>query len=286
MSRHFYWGIVIVCLLFSCFSCNAEKAPMHVMSFNILCDEGPEWDARVDQVTGLIRFNESDIVGMQEVRHNQKVDIMKRLPEYTHVGVGRSDGAEKGEYCSIIFKTDRFELLDSGTFWLSEDINAVGKKGWDAAYERIATWALLKDRKNGKSFLMMNTHLDHMGQVACREGAKLLVEKSAELSKGLPIIMTGDFNAVKADEPIQVLIDKNNPEAFKDSKELAKLWYGPKWTFHGGLDQLESYEGLSVIDYIFMKGNISVLKEGVLSETLNGRYPSDHCPLLGTFLIE
>ncbi|MDD4636808.1 MAG: endonuclease/exonuclease/phosphatase family protein, partial [Bacteroidales bacterium] len=179
---------------------------------------------------------------------------------------------------------DRFKLYESGNFWLSENINAVGVKGWDAACERIATWAILKDNDTGKKFLFLNTHLDHKGLIARREGAKLILKKANELSKGYPVIVTGDFNATLAEEPIQILTDKNNPGHLTDSKEKAELKYGPEWTCHSfGRTPVENR---STIDYIFIKGNFSVLKHGVLSENAGTLYPSDHSPVMATILMK
>ena len=85
------------------------------------------------------------------------------------MGVGRDDGAEKGEFMAVYYLRDRFELLDSGTFWLSETPDKVSR-GWDGACNRTVTWVELKDRKSGKEFFYFNTHLDHKGK-----GATMLI---------------------------------------------------------------------------------------------------------------
>lgn len=279
--------IFLLTLTTSIFAAPKEKT-INVMTFNIRLDNAADginnWKFRKDYAANLIQFHNADIIGTQEVLNNQYHDLIERLPAYNHVGVGREDGDKKGEACAIFFKKDRFKLYDSGTFWLSENINAVGVKGWDAACERIATWAILKDNNTGKKFLFMNTHLDHQGLIARREGAKLILKKANELSKGLPIIVTGDFNAVQTEEPIQVLIDKTNPLHLTDSKENAELKYGPEWTCHNfGRTPLENR---STIDYIFLKGKFSVIKHGALSENLGTVFPSDHTPVMATLLMK
>lgn len=177
-----------------------------------------------------------------------------------------------------------FSVEKSGNFWLAEDINAVGKKGWDAACERVATWAILKDKNTGKKFFFLNTHLDHMGKVARHEGASLVLEQAKKLSENLPIIVTGDFNAVPSDEPIQVLTNPSDPRHLTHSRTIAGFTYGPEWTFHdfGKIP----YDKREWIDYIFVKGNIKVLRHGVLTETLNNLFPSDHCPVISTLILE
>ena len=260
---------------------------LKVMSYNIRYDNAGDgenqWNNRKDFAANLIRFYDADIFGAQEVLNNQLNDLAYRLPGYAHVGVGREDGKTKGEYAPIFYKNDRFELLKSGNFWLAEDMNAVGKKGWDAACERVATWAILRDKQSGKEFFFLNTHLDHMGKVARHEGAALVLEQCKQLAGTLPVIVTGDFNAAPADEPIRVLTNPGDPRHLTHSRDLAAFKYGPEWTFHDfGKIPFAKREW---IDYIFVKGNIRVLNHGVLTDTLNQLYPSDHCPVISTIDI-
>ena len=209
--------------------------------------------------------------------------MASRLPDYGYIGVGREDGKTKGEYASIFYNKKRFKVIDSGNFWLSEDCDAVGKNGWDAACERVATWGVFEDKSTGKRLFMLNTHLDHMGKVARHEGALLVINKVKELSRNYPVIVTGDFNAVPTDDPIQVLT--NSPEGYSltDTRSVSPLVYGPNWSFHdfGRVKMAER----SLIDYIFIKGNIKVMRYGVLTDMLNALYPSDHCPVLSTLII-
>lgn len=276
-------------LLFFSFALFAqESAQMNVMSFNIRYDNrgdgNNQWKYRRDYAADLVKFYSPDIFGAQEVLHNQLMDLTERLPEYAYIGVGREDGKTKGEYAPVFYKKDRLKLIDSGNFWLAEDMNAVGKKGWDAACERVATWGIFEDIKSGKRFLFLNTHLDHMGAVARHEGALLVLKQVDKLAAGIPAIVTGDFNASVYEEPIQVLLNGADSRHLTDSRQIAALRYGPEGSWHDfGKVPLER---MNLIDYIFIKGNVKVIRHGVLSETKGKLFPSDHYPILGTLLLE
>lgn len=284
---------VLFCLIVFFFSLSYSSAQkndsrLQVMSYNIRYnnpeDGENQWTYRKDFAANLIKFYDADIFGAQEVLHDQLTDLADRLPSYAYIGVGREDGKTKGEYAPIFYKKDRFSVVKSGNFWLAEDINAVGKKGWDAACERVATWGIFKDKETGKEFFFLNTHLDHMGKIARHEGASLVLKQVQQLAGGLPVFVTGDFNAVPTDEPIQVLTDPKDPRHLTHSRPIAAFTYGPEWTFHdfGKIPYAER----EWIDYIFVKGNIQVLKHGVLTDTLNHLYPSDHCPVIATVEIQ
>jgi endonuclease/exonuclease/phosphatase family metal-dependent hydrolase len=265
-----------------------SKLPLRVMTYNVRMDtkidNENQWSNRKDFAASLIRFHEIDLFGSQEVLHNQLEDLLSRLPEFDYIGVGREDGKTKGEYSPIFYKKDRFKVIKSGHFWLSEDIQAVGKKGWDAACERVATWAIFKDKKNGNQFFMLNTHLDHIGKVARHKGAELVLSQMKALAGTLPVIITGDFNAIPSDDPIKVLTNASDPNHLTHTRDVAALRYGPEWTFHdfGRIPLAER----GWYDYIFIKGNyFNVVSHGVLTDTMNELYPSDHCPVMATLTI-
>lgn len=282
--------IVLFVLLFLAASCGQGKqqasspVPLHVMSFNIRYDNPGDWlnnwVFRKDRVAGVIRFNDVDILGTQEVLHNQLEDLQERLPEYGVIGVGREDGKEKGEYSALWYKKERFTLLDSGNFWLSETPEVAGSKGWDGACERIASWGKLREKTSGKEFFVLNTHLDHVGSVARREGVNLILDRVQKLSGGWPVIVTGDFNSTPASGVIKHIADPANPEHLTDSRTIAPLVYGPAWSFHdfGKIP----YDERPLIDYVFVRNGVKVLKYGVLAETENNAFLSDHAPVLVT----
>ena len=256
--------------------------PVRVMTFNIRYDNPADsldnWAYRKDRAAKAIRFYDADIAGTQEVLHNQLEDLRQRLPGYEVIGVGREDGKEKGEYSALWYRKDRFTAKESGWFWLSETPEVAGSKGWDGACERIATWAKLQDKLTGQELFVLNTHLDHVGVEARREGVKLVLDKVQELGGDLPVIVTGDFNAEPESGVIKQVTDAANPEHLTDARTVAALVYGPDWTFHDfgrvPMDQRQR------IDYVFVKNGLEVLKYGILAETEGDAFLSDHAPVL------
>lgn len=259
-------------------------AKLNVMSFNIRYDNPEDsldnWQYRKDRVAHAIHFYDADILGTQEVLHNQLKDMKARLPEYAVIGVGRIDGKEKGEYSALFYKKERFTLIDSGYFWLSETPTVVGSNGWDGACERIATWAKLKDNASGKQVFALNTHFDHVGVVARRESVSLILAKVNELSKGMPVVVTGDFNADPQSDVVRNMTDVTNKMHLTDSRSVAPVVYGPAWSFHA-FGKIP-YERRSLIDYVFIRNGVKVISYGVLAETENEAFLSDHTPVLIT----
>ena len=182
---------------------------------------GVGWSVRRDRVADYIKKNHIEVVGMQEVLHPQLEDLLNRLPEYDYVGVGRTDGATKGEYSPIFFLKDKFEVLEKGNFWLSETPEVPGSKGWDAALERIASYAKLKDKASGKIFMAVNTHFDHVGVTARRESAKLIMRKIQQIVGDRPAVVTGDFNVSENDEAYKTMVGELTTDSEKQMKGKA-----------------------------------------------------------------
>lgn len=263
------------------------ETPLKVMSFNIRYDNPGDkdnnWKYRRDRASNAILFYAPDIVGTQEVLHNQLDDLAKRIgTRYAHVGVGREDGGQKGEYAALWYNRDRFDKLASGNFWLSENPELAGSKGWDGACERIATWAILHDRNSDSELLVMNTHLDHVGPMARRLGAELLLHRADSLAAGRPIIITGDFNSEPSSDVVAQLTSADDPRALTDSRSASLLVYGPAWSFHDfGRLKLSDRE---LIDYVFVR-DLGVESFGVMAETEGDKFLSDHAPVIANLKV-
>ena len=261
----------------SSYTTSKSRLDLKVMTFNIRYDNPDDklnnWKYRKEAVTKLIRAEKIDILGAQELLENQLKDITEKLPEYNSIGVGREDGIAKGEFSPIFYKKNKFTVIKSGYFWLSETPE-MPSKGWDAACERIATWAQLKDKSTGKIIFVMNTHLDHVGTLARQKSVELLKKNTALLSEGLPQIIMGDFNADPESKVIkQMLVATDSVELF-NSKTVAKKVYGSAWTFNGfGTIAIKDRQ---IIDYIFVNKAVSVREHSIAPEIANGKFSSDH----------
>lgn len=246
-----------------------------VMSYNIKFanenDGENSWSKRKDHITNQIKFYEPEIFGVQEALVSQLKYFQAEMDNYEFVGVGRDDGKEAGEFSAIFYNSQEFEVLENNTFWLSETPDEISV-GWDAAMERVCTYAKFKDKNSGKFFWVFNTHFDHVGEKARENSAQLIWEKISTLNKeNLPVILMGDLNLEPDTSGIQFLMHKMN-----DSKTVAGLDFGPDGTFNG----YNFKEPVTRrIDYIFVSDNIEVKKYAVLSDIKDLRYPSDHLPV-------
>ncbi|UZD24620.1 endonuclease/exonuclease/phosphatase family protein [Algoriphagus halophytocola] len=236
-------------------------------------DGGNLWQDRLPHVSGLIQFHQIELVGVQEALHNQLNDLSASLG-FDYIGVGRDDGTEKGEYAAILYDKKKFKLLDEGTFWLSPTPDQPSK-GWDAALNRICTWGKFKDEK-GETFYVFNIHYDHRGQQAREESSKLVMQKVAEINEeNAPAILMGDFNVTPENAAYTTIT--SNPD-WKDARLISEIpAYGPSGTFTG-FDWERMPEG--IIDHIFVKGKLKVIRHGILSDNYGKKYPSDHFPVM------
>lgn len=251
---------------------------LSVISFNIRMGEGKDgtnsWQFRCPATIYMLRDKQPDIFGLQEAYDYQVLFIRENMLDYKSVGVGREDGKHEGEHMSIFYNKKKISLLKWGTFWLSETPEKPSM-GWDAACFRTATWALMKDKRSGHKFYYVNTHLDHVGKTAQKEGLALIVERIRAINPdGYPMVLTGDFN-VESSDP--VLTDLN--KMMKDARVTAER-----------TDSLNSFNGWgkssSIIDYIYYSGFSSCPKFETVQKKY-GDFPfiSDHYPVRAVLIF-
>lgn len=252
-------------------------------SFNLRFDNprdtGNLWADRAPVVAALIRFHDFDILGTQEGLKNQLDDISTALPEFTRYGLGRDDGKDKGEHSAIYFKNEKFTLLQKGDFWLSQTPDKPSM-GWDGkCCHRICSWVHLQDNKTKKKFFVFNAHFDHQGIEARKESSKLVLQKIKEIAGSAPVVFTGDLNGDHNSTWYQTLAASN---FLKDTYKEVKYPYANNASFNafgGARNRTE------IIDHIFTTRQFAVSKWGVLTDTYNGKFPSDHFPVLAEVVL-
>ncbi|MCP9612668.1 endonuclease/exonuclease/phosphatase family protein [Coprobacter tertius] len=259
-----------LCILFCCGILFAQE--MTVATYNLRNANrgdsiaGNGWGQRYPVIARLIQFQGFDIFGTQEGKYHQLQDLKNALPGYDYIGIGRDDGKKAGEHSAIFYRTDRFEVLDHGDFWLSTQTDKPNK-GWDAVLPRICSWGEFKDKKSGFRFLFFNLHMDHVGVIARSESAKLILQKIREHKPKLPAILTGDFNVDQNSDSYKVL---NDSGIMKDSYEKADFIYATNGTFNDFKTDAKTDER---IDHIFLTPEFEVKKYGILTDTY--RSPSN-----------
>jgi endonuclease/exonuclease/phosphatase family metal-dependent hydrolase len=274
-----YFIVFLICFLSGAASAQKGDNPeIIVSSYNIRMDTPSDsinaWPNRKENVKALIQYHDFDIMGTQEGFKHQLEDLLE-MPGYAYTGSGRDDGRDAGEHSAIVYKEDRFEVIDSGDFWLSETPDKPGL-GWDATCcNRIASWAKFRDKNTGKEFYVFNAHFDHQGVVARQESGKLMVKKIKEIAKDAPAICTGDFNSTPETEQIKALSSLLN-----DAYSVTKMPpYGPVGTSNGFRFTAPLKNR---IDYVFVSDHFEVSKYAVLTDAKDQRYPSDHLPVVAT----
>jgi endonuclease/exonuclease/phosphatase family metal-dependent hydrolase len=269
-----FFTLLTLVLLFT----NLSAQSLKVMTYNIRYDNPGDgvnaWPNRIEKVTALIRKYNPDIIGVQEALHHQLQDLMRVLPDYRFVGVGRDDGKEKGEYSAILFRNSRFGLLSDSTFWLSETPEVPGSKSWDAAITRLVTKAKFFDKELKTDFIVFNTHFDHMGKEARLNSGALIAGAvaNARAQAPIPILVTGDFNCDRSEEAYRNLTIRDLTDT-KPAHDLTGTFCG----FEVGKMECKP------IDYIFQTKEWLLKNYLVITDNDGTNYPSDHLPVMTDF---
>lgn len=259
---------------------SAQSQELKVMSYNIRLSTDKDgtnaWKYRCPATLEMIKDQKPDVFGVQEALPEQVSFLEEWVEGYDCVGVGRDDGKKKGEFMSIFWNKKTVKLMKWGTFWLSETPEKPSK-GWDAACYRTATWALMKDKRTGERFYFVNTHLDHAGAEARKNGLKLIVERIAEINpEGYPMVLTGDFN-MKPSAPELKDLDA----CMKNTQKVA-LTTDAHQTFNGW----GKAKSDMVIDYIYISGFSSCLEyQTVTKKYAERKFISDHYPIFARLIF-
>lgn len=243
---------------------------LRVMSFNIRCTNvgRDTWEDRIDIVTATMVNSQADSIGVQEATPEWMATLKETLTTYDYVGVGRDDGDNQGEYSAVFYLKDKYNLIDSGNFWLSETPDTPSL-GWDAACTRICTWAVLENKETKEQYVHVNSHFDHEGIKAREESVEMILEHIEEY-KDLPVVFTADMNVIQgSDNYVQFT------KVLHDTKYLAEdtMDY---LTYH---DTKPSKHQGDIIDYVMVNDNFNALSYKVVTSGIDERYVSDHFPI-------
>ena len=276
--------IVSAVLMVLPFTSSAQKQTrdydLKVMSYNIRMgtakDGTNSWEYRYPATAMMIQDQKPDVFGVQEAFDFQIRFIEDNFTDYDCVGVGRDNGKSEGEHMSIFWNKKTVKMIKWGTFWLSETPEKPSK-GWDAACKRTATWALMKDKNTGKMFYFVNTHLDHRGSEARRQGLNLIVSRIDEINqKGYPMVLTGDFNMKPDDAALTGLEQK-----MQSARKIA-----PKTDNHATLNLWGKGKADMVIDYIYVSGFSACPEYHTITEKYGAwKYVSDHYPIYAKLIF-
>lgn len=277
MIHSFYRFLLLLLTFPSLLMAQQQDLSYNIATYNIRYDARQDtvnaWKNRAPVIQGLVLFNEIDIFGIQEGLYHQVEDLDSLLPNHTYIGVGRDDGAQKGEYSAIFYDEREFEVLESETFWLSETPDKPSKS-WDASLPRICTWAVLKHKQSNAAMFIFNAHFDHIGKVARVNSASLIHKKIKEIAKNNPVVLMGDFNAEPGSKVYATLGSNDFNDAFNISQTPH---FGPEASFNGfNFAEVPTRR----IDFIFVNNYFTVLRHAILNNHYGLKYPSDHFPVV------
>ncbi len=253
--------------------CQYNDSLLKAMSFNVwVSGKTPE---RNERVLTMVRKYLPDTVGFQEVDPTWLSTLKSGLSDiYAYVGEGRN-GGNSGEYNPIFYKKDIFNLIDSGTRWLSDTPERVSKVE-ESSLNRIYTYALLERKSDGTKIMIVNTHFDHTSAEAREKQAVVLV-KYLKTITDYPIVLTGDFNCASNSAAYSKIVSDGG---LADSYDLAdnKINKSATFTNYGSSNK--------IIDFVFTSPNgIAVTSYQVCDEMINGDFPSDHHPVLIEYTV-
>ena len=276
MSR---WSLVLAGLLGLASMQARATDPLSVMSFNIRLpaesDGVDYWETRKPLAVRMLREQQPDVIGLQELVKAQADYLARELPQYAWFGRGReADGG--GEHMGVFYRKDRLKVIESGDFWLSDTPEVPGSITWGHPHPRMVTWALFEQRSDGRRFYLFNTHLPYRDEdeAARLKGARAIARHLATLPDDVPVVLTGDFNTTPDSDAHAVLAG-----TLQDAWTTAPRVEGIDATFHGFTGKADRR-----IDWIFVRG---AQLESITSVTTrwNNRYPSDHFPLVATLRL-
>jgi endonuclease/exonuclease/phosphatase family metal-dependent hydrolase len=258
-----------------------QNGQVKVMTFNIrtrtIIDGPNHWNHRKQIVFDMLADNAADVIGLQEAKSSQLRQIRQALPDYGVYSAGRNDGLASGESCPILYRKSRLSLKEAGTFWFSDTPSVPGTKDWGNMPPRICSWAHLVENSSGNSFYLYNLHLDNLSQHSREKSIRLLTKQIAARKTADPFLIVGDFN-MEQSNPAMAFLETAHAGLVQSIKDVWELIHpnkniGTRHGFHGSTSGPQ-------IDHILICDSIQALDARIDNRQVNGRYPSDHFPVI------
>jgi endonuclease/exonuclease/phosphatase family metal-dependent hydrolase len=266
-----------------------DAGVVKVMTFNIrvdsIIDVWKSWEFRKQSVFDILADNKADVIGVQEALNYQALEIQLAMPQYAYYAVGRNDGILDGESCAIFYRKDRFELLDRGTFWFSDTPAVPGTKDWGNLPPRICSWVYLREKGKNTKFYVYNLHLDAFSQNSRQKSVRLLAQQVAARKTNDPFIVMGDFNMALHNPAMMYLLKFGYDTPYP---KMVDAWLSVH-PYKSETSTRQSFGGRLLgpkIDHIPISENIRALEVKIDDREVNGRYPSDHFPVVAKILLK
>ena len=277
----------VLALLVAAGCATAPRAPvprdaLDVMTFNIRYahTEPPNlWPDRLPVIVELVERRMPDVIGTQEGLYHQVRDLDSALAGYDWIGTGR-DGGSRGEFMAVFYRAERLEPLEYDHYWLSDTPEVAGSRSWGNRYARMVTSVRFRDRASGEELVFVNTHLDHESQVSRERSAALILERLSAVARDVPLILLGDFNAAAGENPVHASLTR---AGFTDTWDAAGN-ADTSGTYHAFRGPAEA-AGKRRIDWILVRGPVSVLSSEIVTDARDGQLPSDHFPVVARLRV-
>jgi endonuclease/exonuclease/phosphatase family metal-dependent hydrolase len=288
MKKFYFFSVLFLLVLLPGCKKRSDVDILKIMTFNVRYDNPKDsvnaWPKRASFVCRFIKYEEPDLIGMQEVLAHQYEYLDSIMTDYSSIGVGRDDGAKEGEMNPVFFRKDRFDLIRTRTFWLSDTPEVAGTKAWGSSLPRIVTWVELSEKATSEHFYFFNTHFANDSDSARIMSSGLLLNKVDSIASGFPFVITGDFNMLISSEGYEILTGPyESVPLLNDTYAISeKRPQGPAYTFNGFSESKSSGR----IDYVFVRNGMEVLEHRTFIRKEHGIYISDHWPVMATVSLK
>ena len=287
-------GLLLAAAVISCTAAPPEPAlELRVMTFNIrygTANDGENsWPNRNRLVLDVISDYGPDVLAIQEALDFQLGELREAMEGYGVIGVGRDDGVAAGEFAAILYRTSRFDVVESGTFWFSDTPQVPGSASWGNNVTRICTWAIMSERATGLQFYVYNLHLDHESQPSRDRSSQLLAARISARSRQAPFIVTGDFNAGEENSAMQFLLGEirqigmegESPVTSPGLRDTYRVLHRDSVNV-GTFNAFRGERSGEKIDAVLVSTEWQVSEAAIVRTAVDGRYPSDHFPVVAT----